>query len=289
MDNKIIGGTVATTFPISLKEDTSKRVDAFGDVADKDKGKYYPSVFGVEAYGEELKAKIKEDYDMALDEIRGSVPKNLSDLEDDTVTYPVAISYSSFIADRADCDGNGKYIPDTYATKNENSQKLDKEPQMLKEDVLTEADVKLVAMTSEVEFTRLSEIIVSVYIPAITSDKYALQLKMIADESEATTDFINSNGRLFVPQNTNYGYFMLNANTFVVFNTNFYAEGSSIKTEMSNSQHGSNCYPDRPWIATGKSGSEITGKKGVAVKLITGAMGDTVSFPAGTTIKLYGR
>ena len=65
MDNKIIGGTVATTFPISLKEDTTNKVDAFGDAENKFKS--YPSVFGVEVYGETLKSQIREQYDVILD------------------------------------------------------------------------------------------------------------------------------------------------------------------------------------------------------------------------------
>ena len=160
-----------------LKEDTINKVDAFGDAEDKFKS--YPSVFGVEAYGEELKSEIKNHYGIILDDkedksnkvqqmganapsdtehypsvaavaneisnavayLENQIPKKLSVIEDDSDLNPVKLATSAIMADRADCDGNGKYIPDTYATKGENALKLDRAWKKLGEEVITEYDI----------------------------------------------------------------------------------------------------------------------------------------------------
>lgn len=82
-----------------LKEDTINKVDAFGDAEDKFKS--YPSVFGVEAYGEELKSEIKNHYDIILDdkEDKSNMVQQMgADAPSDTKHYPSVAAVANEIS-----------------------------------------------------------------------------------------------------------------------------------------------------------------------------------------------
>lgn len=265
------------------KEDKTNKVDAISTVEEITDEKAYPSAKAVQEYGAAL-----------ANDLISKLPRKLSDLEDDSQETPIQNALWAMQSDYTACDNDGNYIPHTYVKKTEvaeaSAKKLDREWTKLAEETLTEGKVELIARSFLENFDNVSELIVSVYLPKIgTTDRYAIQLVMIDDENNIPTDFIGASGRLFVAQNTNNGYFTLQYNTWIVFNAYFYSDGSLIKTEMANSQFGSNCYPDRPWIATGVTGGNIRNKNGVALKLITGVAGSAAAFPVGTILKVYGR
>ena len=279
-----------------------------------------------EEWLESLKGDVtltEEDLNDIAEDVKKSieVPTKISELHDDTNDTPVNLATSAMMADRADCDGNGKYIPDTYATKNENSQKLDKtEFEEHKEDMssvhdeifnskldkswraiadrtLLDTDIKVFAFTEGEDWGAdgITELLIRLYVPA-SDDKTArgIQLTMFKDtvyKADGTTliDFLNNSGSLFVAQG-NVGSAIPDANTVYVFESKFFFDGTHIRTNMSHSAYGSIAYPQRPWSAVARANvnndsiPNINGKNGIAVKYTTNS-----AFPKGTIIQIFGR
>lgn len=244
------------------------------------------------------------------------IPKKLSDLEDDTITYPVAISYSSFIADRADCDGNGKYIPNTYATKAENDKKLDREWQLLGEDEITQADITIAEDKGDVgvsclvvicgELGGYTELKAQMDIPkddtlnkadcnwrvGLTESLYVLDANgepVLDDNKKPILNLPNTEDKELL-QVSGYAEWKLKynfINRYVL--TSIFIDGYLVSTEVMKDNYGRyKAYMGGGIASMNYNGSSVTKIEGKKVYWFIPQNG-AFYFPKGTKIKVFGR
>lgn len=281
---------------LSLKENTINKVDAVGDA--EDKGKCYPSVFCLEAYGEELKSEIKNHYDIILDgkEDKSNMVQEMGAYApSDTEHYPSVSAVANEISNAVMYLESE--IPKRYATKEENTLKLDKSWRPIADRTLNVSDVKTFALTEGKDWGvyGITELLIRLYVPAST-DKTSrgIQVTMFKDtilnENGTLKDFLNMSGSLFVSQSAGFGTATPDVNTVYVFESRFLNNGNLVRTTMSHTAYGAVTYPQRPWVAVAKASLDdeytpnINGKNGIAIKYNTES-----AFPAGTILQVFGR